>query len=175
MVCCLAGAALGNPFTLTHIFKPPLSLHHHMQHHRPPSNNTVRCKTFAVKHGNPSSLSSQKPCTRVTTLTYRTLRHTCRNACFQTHACTKRTHSNTLLLDEVTPLFVSSPHASHACCWHHYLNTNTVFLSSSAGRCVLLISFFLLQPLGDGNVGLEGFGTWVSCGKPEYSLWPLSM
>ncbi|MEQ2187449.1 hypothetical protein GOODEAATRI_004796 [Goodea atripinnis] len=49
-----------------------------------------------------------------------------------------------------------------ACCWHHYLNTNTVFLSSSPGRDVLVISLLLLQPLGGGNVGLKGSGTWVA-------------
>lgn len=43
-----------------------------------------------------------------------------------------------------------------ACCWHHYLNTNTVFLSSSPGHSALLIFLFLLQPLEERRWGPEG-------------------
>lgn len=62
-----------------------------------------------------------------------------------------------------------------ACCWHHYVNTNTVFLSSSPGRGVPLIFLFLLRAFGNSDGGMKGSGTWVNCGKPECSLWPHSM
>jgi len=43
-----------------------------------------------------------------------------------------------------------------ACCWQLCFNTNTVFLSSSPGRGVLLISVFLLQPFRERRWGPEG-------------------
>lgn len=43
-----------------------------------------------------------------------------------------------------------------ACCWHHYVNTNTIFLSSSPGLRVPFISLFLLRAFGEWRWGPEG-------------------
>lgn len=65
-----------------------------------------------------------------------------------------------------------------ACCWHHCVNKNTIFLSSSPGHAVPFISLSLslfCGRWGNNYEGLEGSGTRVSCGKPECSLWLHSM
>lgn len=43
-----------------------------------------------------------------------------------------------------------------ACCWHHDINTNIIFLSSSPGRRVPFISLFLLRAFGEWQWGPEG-------------------
>lgn len=43
-----------------------------------------------------------------------------------------------------------------ACCWHHYMNTNIIFLSSSLGCRGPFISLFLLRAFREWRWGLEG-------------------
>ncbi len=82
-------------------------------------------------------------------------------ASLHTHARgEKHTHSETL---SSVCSWTWRPHCSFhlptpfsACCWHHYVNTNTIFLSSSPGRSVPLISLFLLRAFGEWQWGPEG-------------------
>ena len=81
-----------------------------------------------------------------------------------------------LLLDEVTPLFVSSPHSS--LCWllaplREHKHRISVIVPRTWRS--LHISRFFCGRSGNGDGGLKGSGTRVSCGKPECSLWPHSM
>lgn len=135
----------------------------------PPNNNTVHGEGSAVRHGNPSSLSSQQPHTHTHVFQPFT-----KNVCFFTHTHVQKHAACSWTLRPHCSFHLPAPFS--ACCWHHYVNTNTIFLSSSPGRSVPLISpSFFCGRSGNGDGGLEGSGTWVSCGKPECSLWPHSM
>lgn len=72
-----------------------------------------------------------------------------------THEHRSRNTRFHLLLD-VTPLLVSSPTPFSACCWHHCVNKNTIFLSSSPGHAVPFISLFLLRALREWLWGPGG-------------------
>lgn len=73
----------------------------------------------------PSSLSSQQPDTRVTYVTFN--------------------------VNVTVSFHLHTPFP--ACCWHHYVNTNTIFLSSSPGRGVPFNIFLI-------SAGVRGKRWW---------------
>lgn len=144
----------------------------------PSNHNKVHSKGLLRRDGSLSSLSSRQAQPHTFGLQPAALFfHTHRGICAHTDTHEHRSRNTRFhLLLDVTPLLVSSPTPFSACCWHHCVNKNTIFLSSSPGHAVPFISLsFFCGRWGNGYEGLEGSGTRVSCGKPECILWPHSM